>query len=343
MNLALHRLHEAGWTHGEITPRNIIVVGNTAKISGLELAKKCAVNELDEMTRSVVGLPSPVERNIRTVGFPLSSSVNRADPNQRDVRFMAVEVEYGRYFFRPGRSKDLGEGRAGESWRSMVKRKGKEMTEPPKDGDDMMERFVVFGADRTLRYNPLHDYESVWWVAVWFVFCCRPEGTTDEEMERARNAVYESRYATFGADVIRTACLLLPGILRPLGVALVEMRDTLVNAYLAFETSFDGSEILSVHWRSMEHLFLLFQRAQKLAVEPSTPNEKVDVEVKPFDTDVLKEEQGQQAMEQVEGTSGWPKHTDDPFVGAQKILGTRPRVDSSPKVDRMLKPKTNHV
>ena len=77
------------------------------------------------MTGSVVGPLSPAKGNIHTVGFPLSSSVNRANPNQGDVQFMAIEVERGRYSFRSGRSKDLGEGRAGESWRSMVKRKGK--------------------------------------------------------------------------------------------------------------------------------------------------------------------------------------------------------------------------
>ena len=53
----------------------------------------------------------------------------------------------------------------------------------------------MFGADRIFHYNSLHDYESTWWIAVWFVFCCRPEGTTEEEMRKARDAVYESRAA----------------------------------------------------------------------------------------------------------------------------------------------------
>ena len=202
----------------------------------------------------------------------------------------------------------------------------------------------MLGTDRTFHYNPLHDYESV---AVRFVFCPRPEGATDEQMQRARNAVYENRYTTFGGGKIRGACGLLPGILQPLGIALVEMRDILVDAYLAFETSFDGSKILSVYGKLRKQLFLLFQRTKKLGVEPSTPNQKVNVEMKQFDTDVLKEEQGwqgQQATEREEGTDGRLKDTDDPFVSVQKdMLGKRVRVDSQPKVDRTVRPKTDHV
>ena len=146
-----------------------------------------------------------------------------------------------------------------------MERKDKQMAELPAEvGDDVTERAAVLGTDRTFHYNPLHDYESV---AVRFVFCPRPEGATDEQMQRARNAVYENRYTTFGGGKIRGACGLLPGILQPLGIALVEMRDILVDAYLAFETSFDGSKILSVYGKLRKQLFLLFQRTNKLGVE----------------------------------------------------------------------------
>ena len=110
---------------------------------------------------------------------------------------------------------------------------------------------------RIFRCTPLHDYGFACWIAVWFVFWCRPEGATDEEMRRARNAVYKNHCTTFGADAIRTACWLLPGMLRPLGITLVEMRDTLAVAYLVFETSFDGSKILPVY-RGVRYLFYLF-------------------------------------------------------------------------------------
>ena len=109
------------------------------------------------MTGSVVGPPSPVKSTIRTVGFPLSSSVNRTDPNKGDVQFMVVEVKCGDYLFRPPES--------------LMERKNRQMAELPAEvGDDVTEQAAVLGADRTFHYNP-HDYESARWIAVWFVFC----------------------------------------------------------------------------------------------------------------------------------------------------------------------------
>ena len=42
--------------HGDFTPGNIIVVGETAKLSDLELAKQRAVNQLEELTRTSSGI-----------------------------------------------------------------------------------------------------------------------------------------------------------------------------------------------------------------------------------------------------------------------------------------------
>ena len=93
------------------------------------------------MTGSVVGPPSPVKSTIRTVGFPLSSSVNRADPNQGDGQFMAVEVECGGYLFRPPES--------------LVERKNKQMAELPAEvGDDVTEQVL------SRRWYILHYHRS---------------------------------------------------------------------------------------------------------------------------------------------------------------------------------------
>ena len=103
---------------------------------------------------------------------------------------MAVEVECGGYLFRPPES--------------LVERKDKQMAELPAEvGDDVNEQAAVLGTDRTFHYNPLHDYESV---AVRFVFCRRPEGATDEQMQRARmqctrTAIQHSVEAKSGAPV----------------------------------------------------------------------------------------------------------------------------------------------
>ena len=64
---------------------------------------------------------------------------------------MAVEVKRGGYLFRPQES--------------LVERKNKQMAELPAEvGDDVNEQAAVLGTDRTFHYNPLHDYESVWWI-----------------------------------------------------------------------------------------------------------------------------------------------------------------------------------
>ena len=207
------------------------------------------------MTGPVVSPPSPIEGNIRTVGFPLSSSVNRADPNH--IGGGTIHGRRGRVWGLLISSTGERELWGGLHGRGLGINGGVQRTaELPEVDDDA--RTTGLLTDRIFRYTPLHDYESACWIAVWFVFWCRPEGTTDEEMRRARNPVYKNHCTTFGADAIRTACWLLPGILRPLGITLVEMRDTLAVAYLVFETSFDGSKILPVYRGVRRYLFYLF-------------------------------------------------------------------------------------
>ena len=62
LNLALVRLHDAGWVHGDLSPGNIIVVGGgVAKISDLEFAKRRAVQDLERLTRPKDSSPSAVQ------------------------------------------------------------------------------------------------------------------------------------------------------------------------------------------------------------------------------------------------------------------------------------------
>ena len=51
-NPGLHCLHEAGWVHRDLSPGNIIVVEGKAKISDLEFAKRRAVEDLEQLTKS---------------------------------------------------------------------------------------------------------------------------------------------------------------------------------------------------------------------------------------------------------------------------------------------------
>lgn len=99
-------------------------------------------------------------------------------------------------------------------------------------------------SDRIFLHNPLHDYESVWWMAVWFVFNCKLEGEDDNDLKRARDNTYRSReLAVVGSNFTKT-CDNLPQAIQPLGSQLVQMRNKLIAAYRSFETSFNGSNML---------------------------------------------------------------------------------------------------
>lgn len=47
-------------------------------------------------------------------------------------------------------------------------------------------------------HDPLHDYESVWQMAVWFALRRRPDGVVDHVMGGARCEVSKNRIATPG-------------------------------------------------------------------------------------------------------------------------------------------------
>ena len=199
-------------------------------------------------------------------------------------------------------------------------------TESPGSGDDTVGQ-AVDRIKRIFLHNPLHDFESVWWIAVWFVFCCRPSGLPDDVMHAAYDAVYKDRFGTLCGGGIRVACGLLPNILQPLGDVLVEMRHVLIYAYRTFEQSFDGSSILPVFQRLRTCLERLVGLTFGLDVKPPALNQKLNVEmVKYFDAVALEEEQ--------EGAGGEPMDIDCAQGGV--VLGKETRGDSLSRADRML-------
>ena len=227
--------------------------------------------------------------------------------------FVAAEVEQGCYLLDPQELKlpilHREEGRG-------------QRTEPP-DSDDDMTGSTVEHADRIFFQNPLHDYESVWWIAVWFVFHSEPEGVTEDVMEEARDRVYRNRSSSFFSGSFKTACRSLPEVLRPLGETLVEMKRLLVYAYTSFEESFDGSEMLDIFPNLRRCLQLLARRAQGLDV--TTPGFRRTLnaeEVKQFDAVALGWEQRGE---------GQPKDAGDPSI-RDGMLGKRTRTNSSPEI-----------
>ena len=183
---------------------------------------------------------------------------------------------------------------------------------------------------RIFFYNPLHDYESVWWIAVWFVFCSRPEGVANDVMEKAREWLYKDRNITFLAPaVLKMVCGLLPRGFEPLSEILVEMHCLLVDAYKSFEKSFDGSKMLDVFPKFREWLQLLVERAQGLVATPCSFSPTLDAE-EVFDAIALGWERGEEGQA-----------TDsDQSIGLQTgddMLGKRTRVDSSSEIHRAAK------
>ncbi|KAF9645072.1 hypothetical protein BDM02DRAFT_3263161 [Thelephora ganbajun] len=73
-------------------------------------------------------------------------------------------------------------------------------------------------------HNPLHDFESVWWITVWFVLSAKLENVITEEQ------------------------------LTPLVDRLEAMRMDLVAAYQTYEQSFDGTKIEEVGEEFAQHL-----------------------------------------------------------------------------------------
>ena len=50
-------------------------------------------------------------------------------------------------------------------------------------------------AKNTFRYGMLHDIESIWWIALWFIFNTTPKGSTTTEGQQEQAAILFSRVA----------------------------------------------------------------------------------------------------------------------------------------------------
>lgn len=175
--------------------------------------------------------------------------------------------------------------------------------------------------DRIWFHNPLHDYESIWWIAVWAIFSSKPKGVSDDVMKKARHGVYLDRSAAFTSATITQACKLLPDELQPLGEVLVQMNIILVNAYRSFEESFDGSKMLDVFAELMPRLQDLEKLAQNLDVKPKILGGRSEAGKAEFDVVALDEEQSVVA---------------EP---GGSMLGKRRRADPPPQLDRVLRQK----
>jgi hypothetical protein len=172
--------------------------------------------------------------------------------------------------------------------------------------------------EMTWLHNPLHDYESIWWIAVWFVFHSSPNGVAEGVMEEARSILYKGRTATFGLSGFNSVRLALPKELRDLGRVLNKMKLVLVEAYMSFEKSFEGSKMLDVYQDLRPHLEGMVEAARGLTARPKHLGGRLKEETgfvvaAPGEEDQQTAERGEEAQ-RVED--------DDPFLGSD-VVGSR--------------------
>ena len=55
-------------------------------------------------------------------------------------------------------------------------------------------------------HNPLHDYESIWWIAVWFLFTSNPEGVDENDMRNTHSAVFGDHFLEAGSGMPAYYC-----------------------------------------------------------------------------------------------------------------------------------------
>ena len=124
---------------------------------------------------------------------------------------------------------------------------------------------------RTFLYTPLHDYESVWWIATWVLFKCRPKSLGPEELDYTTQSQHPSifydkadrEHAILAPGVFIALKESLPRTLHPLFEILEVFRKNLVRVYREYEESFDGSVIL----RNVEVFQLCLEKLAKAATK----------------------------------------------------------------------------
>lgn len=173
-------MHKLGWVHRNVYPSNIIV-GDGPPLVGFEHAKKTSDHEDDfDIVRSLLCL----------LGYMILILL------QGSPFFKALEVERKSFMYGPSPEKaterpvDVHEPedliQAGKLGNDGVPSKASSQL-PPQAGP-------TAPAQITFHYNHLHDLESLWWVAVYFIlkYVCVPDdflrmpigGNWDQEKQR---------------------------------------------------------------------------------------------------------------------------------------------------------------
>ncbi|KAJ3556307.1 hypothetical protein NM688_g2099 [Phlebia brevispora] len=131
----LFAMHKSGWVHRDLSTGNILIVGGVGKISDLEYATDDDVEKIVGETKGTAYFRATEVDSGFYMALPERKREKRALPSMHDIAT-------GRLTFRE----------------ACAKLPPSPISEP----QPMPPR---------LRYHPLHDLESLWWLAVYFVVC----------------------------------------------------------------------------------------------------------------------------------------------------------------------------
>ncbi|KAF7790436.1 hypothetical protein EIP86_001391 [Pleurotus ostreatoroseus] len=250
---ALHHLHQAGWVHRDISPGNILIVAGRATLMDLEYARREGQGR---------------EYRMGTPGF------------------MAVEVQDQKYLLqwaakkrRPRPTED----------KPMSEKELHRRLQPSEDNPLRPRSPVVLPqAPRppVFRYNALHDLESLWWIAIYFVVKYHvvdktqdPPGIDDiaalaEQCKWAYRLFdgYEDRFyaITIGSsETINDVQDVVHPLVRPVITVLEDLRQDLRVAYVQKEADPEApgfhphihqafiGKLLDIAFAPLEHVSLL--------------------------------------------------------------------------------------
>ena len=129
-------------------------------------------------------------------------------------------------------------------------------------------------ANTPFRYAFIHDLESIWWIAMWFLFVYTPKGTqpTPAQIDQAtrlfsQGSTYSERYMflTGGSNSWTNATQCLPPVIRSLLSPLEYIRFYLLECHQVVYSS--GNPGLTVHLFEGETLHQIFQQCFQLIRE----------------------------------------------------------------------------
>ncbi|KAJ3543490.1 hypothetical protein NM688_g5849 [Phlebia brevispora] len=296
---ALKLLHQAGWVHRDISLGNIMLdESGHARLMELEYAKPMGDETIPDlrigtspfMSAEVVSqmyscsLPSPKPRNLRFEGpfaelsprtrfyriaakyhLPLPSS-DTGDPSTFNF-----ERQFGLALVR----KQVELYEQGKSWSPITPDTSSSEPKPLRTPSPPLAK--VSGAiDFGFRYNPLHDLESVFWIATYFLFGVATKGMDTHQQHVTQRLLHEKTQRNMCIRLngcYRNDLDALPRHLQVMGFVLDDWRSELGAVFYTAEKqwkSIDSSTGAGLH----DRLARTLEKMANLANLPREDNQR---------------------------------------------------------------------